>query len=120
MANDAQAQKILRHLAPINREREKLVTAAWQFDWRLGMKFNAVGLAMTCAILWGASMFLMGLANMIWSGYGQEFVKFMASVYPGYQGPNNFLHVVIGTAYGIADGFVGGFVFAWLYNRVAA
>jgi hypothetical protein len=48
------------------------------------MKFSIRGLALACAILWGVTMLGMGLANLIWSGYGQQFLQTMASVYPGY------------------------------------
>lgn len=82
------------------------------------MKFDEKGLALACAILWGAVMLFMGVANMVWSGYGQEFLKMMASVYPGYHAVAKLSQVVTGTLYGILDGLVGGFVFAWLYNRM--
>lgn len=82
------------------------------------MKFNAKQLALACAILWGGAMLLMGAANMVWRGYGQDFLKLMASVYPGYHAVANVPQLVIGTIYGIVDGLVGGFVFAWLYNRL--
>ena len=82
------------------------------------MKFNERQLALACAILWGAAMLLMGVANMVWSGYGQDFLKVMASVYPGYHAVANLSQVVIGTVYGVVDGLVGGFVFGWLYNRL--
>ncbi len=62
------------------------------------MKFNETRLALTCGILWGAVMLLMGLANMVWSGYGQDFLKLMASVYPGYHGAGNVPQLVLGTA----------------------
>jgi hypothetical protein len=83
------------------------------------MKFDEKGLALACAILWGAAMLFMCVANMVWSGYGQEFLKVMASVYPGYHAVGNISQVVIGTVYGILDGLAGGFVFGWLYNRLA-
>jgi hypothetical protein len=83
------------------------------------MKFNEKQLAFACAILWGASMLVMGVANVIWHGYGQGFLDVIASVYPGYHAVGSFLEVMIGTMYGILDGLVGGFVFAWLYNRLS-
>ena len=82
------------------------------------MKFNEKQLAFACAILWGASMLVMGLANLVWHGYGQDFLNVMASVYPGYHAVGTLPQVAIGTAYGLVDGLVGGFVFAWLYNHL--
>ena len=83
------------------------------------MKFNEKQLAVACAILWGACMLVMGLANMVWRGYGQDFLNVMASVYPGYHAAGTWLQVAIGTLYGLVDGLVGGFVFGWLYNHLA-
>lgn len=48
------------------------------------MKFNEKQLAVACAILWGASLLVMGVANIAWHGYGQAFLDVIASVYPGY------------------------------------
>ena len=55
---------------------------------------------------------------MRWNSYGQEFLKLMASVYPGYHVAGNPAQLAIGALYGFVDGIVGGFVFGWLYNRL--
>jgi membrane protease YdiL (CAAX protease family) len=83
------------------------------------MKFNIKALAVTSAILWGLAMLGMGLANLIWSGYGQQFLQIMSSVYPGYHATRSIAEVVVGTLYGVVDGFICGAVFAWLYNQFA-
>ena len=41
------------------------------------MKFNTKALALASAILWGLAMLLMGLANLIWGSYGQQFLQTM-------------------------------------------
>jgi hypothetical protein len=82
------------------------------------MRFNEKRLAIVCAILWGAAMLLMGIANRLWHGYGQNFLSVMASVYPGYYVTGNIVQLAIGTAYGFVDGLVGGFVFGSLYNHL--
>jgi len=46
------------------------------------MKFNVKALALACAILWGAAILLVGLANLIWGGYGQHFLQTLSSFYP--------------------------------------
>lgn len=53
------------------------------------MKFSVKGLAMASGILWGVAMLSMGLANLIWGSYGQQFLQVMASVYPGYRNPQH-------------------------------
>ena len=83
------------------------------------MKFSIKGLALASGILWGVAMLGMGLANLIWGSYGQQFLQMMASVYPGYHATRSVAEVVAGTLYGAVDGFIGGAVFAWLYNQFA-
>ena len=83
------------------------------------MKFSVKGLALASAILWGSAMLVTGLANLIWSGYGQQFLQTMSSVYPGYHATRSIAEVIVGTLYGAVDGFFGGAVFAWLYNQFA-
>ena len=81
------------------------------------MKLSIKALALASAILWGFAMLVMGLANLIWSNYGLEFLKTMSSVYPGYHATRSVAEVIIGTLYGAVDGLFGGAVFAWLYNQ---
>jgi len=81
------------------------------------MKLSVKGLALASGILWGVAMLGMGLANLIWSSYGQQFLQFMASVYPGYHATRSVAEVIVGTLYGFVDGLIGGAVFAWLYNQ---
>ncbi len=81
------------------------------------MKFNTKALAVTSAILWGLAMLVMGVGNLIWGNYGQQFLQTMSSVYPGYHATRSIAEVVIGTIYGVVDGLIGGAVFAWLYNH---
>jgi len=83
------------------------------------MKINVKALAVASAILWGLAMLGMGLANLIWSGYGQQFLQTMASVYFGYHATRSIAEVIVGTLYGAVDGLIAGAVFAWLYNQFA-
>lgn len=85
------------------------------------MKLSVKGMAIALAIVWGVlAMFLVGLANLIWPGYGKAFLDLMASVYPGYHATASLGDVVVGTLYGILDGCVCGIIVAWLYNRFAS
>ena len=83
------------------------------------MKLSIRSLAMTAAILWGGSVFVAGVANVIWPTYGVAFLQLVASIYPGYQATGSFGSVIVGTLYGILDGAVGGLLFAWVYNCFA-
>lgn len=84
------------------------------------MKLSVKGMAIALALFWGVlAMFLTGLANMTWPGYGKAFLDLMASVYPGYHATATLGDVVVGALYGLVDGAIGGALFAWVYNRFA-
>ena len=83
------------------------------------MKFSLKGLALASGILWGLAMLGMGVANLIWDGYGQQFLQTMSSVYLGYHATRSIVEVIVGTLYGAVDGLIAGAVFAWLYNQFA-
>jgi hypothetical protein len=84
------------------------------------MKLSVTGMAFALGLVWGIlGMFLTGIANLVWPGYGQEFLTLMASLYPGYDATASVGEVIVGTLYGIVDGAIVGAVFAWLYNRFA-
>ena len=80
------------------------------------MRLNIKAFTFTAGILWGAAVFLTGIANLLWPGYGSVFLEIMASLYPGYDGAALLSSVIIGAIYAILDGAIAGLVFAWLYN----
>lgn len=84
------------------------------------MKLNVKALGFTFGIVWGGSILLTGLANLIWPTYGTACLKIIASIYPGYDATASVGQVIVGTLYGLLDGFVGGLVVGWLYNLFAA
>ncbi len=77
-----------------------------------GFDVKAFGLA--CGVLTGAVMLIMTLIASF-TGYGGAFLALMESIYPYYviSIPGAF----IGLIYGFIDGFIGGAIFAWLYNK---
>ena len=82
------------------------------------MKLSVSAFTLTAAILWGATVLLCGIANLIWPTYAEAFLKLVASIYPGYDydGVRNIGEVIVGTVYAVVDGAVFGLVFALLYN----
>ena len=83
------------------------------------MELNIKGLAIVGAVMMGACLLLVGILNLIFPSYGVAFLDLMASIYPGYRGPDGFGSVIVGTLYAVIDGAVGGAIIAWLYNTVA-
>ncbi len=80
------------------------------------MRMDIKALSLTVAIVWGGSILLIGLANLIWTTYGVAFLEVAASIYPGYRGSSSFGQVIVGTLYGLVDGFIGGLIIGGLYN----
>jgi hypothetical protein len=84
----------------------------------VNMKLNVAALAIAGAILWGTSVFFVGLANVAVPGYGATFLDLIAALYPGYHVGGGFDSLLIGTLYAFADGAIGGALLGWLYNVV--
>jgi hypothetical protein len=80
------------------------------------MKLSIKGLAWAGGVLWGLSLLLVGVLNLIWPSYGTGFLDVMRSVYPGYKSLSGFAGVIVGTLYAVVDGAVAGALFGWLHN----
>ena len=83
------------------------------------MKLSIGAVTITVAILWGGTVLLCGIANLIWPSYGLAFLQLAASIYPGYHATRSLGGLVVGTGYAILDGAVAGLLFGWLYNYFA-
>jgi hypothetical protein len=80
----------------------------------LKLDVKALGLAM--GIMWGISMFLLGLLTME-NGLGSGIEQVLATMYIGYK--PTFTGSIIGGIWGFIDAGVGGMLLAWLYNRLS-
>ncbi|HUA99685.1 MAG TPA: hypothetical protein VMA34_15240 [Terracidiphilus sp.] len=80
------------------------------------MKLDVKAMALAGAILWGGGVLLMGVANLVWAGYGGGFLEWLATFYPGYHAARNLGAVIVVTLYALLDGLAGGAIFGWLYN----
>src|SRR5579862_7838149 len=83
------------------------------------MRLSAKSLAITSALLWGGCLCVVGLINLAAPAYGADFLRGVGSVYPGFYHSRTFLDVLLGTAYALVDGAIGGWIFGWLYNYFA-
>ncbi len=84
------------------------------------MRLNVKALAFAGALITGGGFLLVGLAQLLFPGYGQAFLELGASLYPGYHGPAGFGSVIVVTLYGLLDGAICGAIIAWAYNWMAA
>lgn len=78
------------------------------------------GLAVAAGVLWALAVLVVGLANLLWPGYGAALLQALASIYPGYHPATGPGSVVTATLYALVDGAVCGFIFAWVYNLSAS
>ena len=80
------------------------------------MKLDVRAFALACALLWGGCLLLITLWIVWFEGQAPPDgpPPFLGLIYRGYRltVPGAF----IGLAWGLADGLVGGAIFAWLYN----
>ena len=83
------------------------------------MRLSVKGLASALGILWCMCLLVVGLIHLAAPGYGEDFLRNVSSVYPGFDMARSFAHVLAGAIYGLVDGFIGGAIFAWLYNFFA-
>ena len=83
------------------------------------MKLSIKGLAIASAILWASALLFTGIGNLIWPGYGHDFLEAMSSIYPGYKVDSGISGVITGTLYALVDGGIAGALLAWLYNLFA-
>jgi hypothetical protein len=80
------------------------------------MRFNVKAFALTCSLVWGFGLFLLTWWIIAFDGATGD-VTFMGRIYRGYNiSPQGS---VIGLIWALADGLIGGAIFAWLYNTIA-
>ena len=77
------------------------------------MRLNIPAFGLTCGLLWGFGVFLLTWWVIAFDGATGQ-VTFLGHLYRGYS--ISPIGSLIGLAWALPDGFVGGVVFAWLYN----
>ena len=81
------------------------------------MQLNVKACAIAGAILWGAGLFLLTWWLIFMGQANTETVALISQVYIGYD--VSVAGSFIGLLWGAVDGLFGGFLFAWLYNRLS-
>lgn len=79
-----------------------------------GSKLNPVALGLSLGVLWGVSLFLLGLIAYFYT-YGHPFVSAVGTLYLGYE--PTLIGSVLGGIIGFFDAFITGLLIAWLYNQ---
>jgi hypothetical protein len=78
------------------------------------MKLNIKALGLSTGIVWGIGIFLLTLWFLVMGYEGKTLLK-LSKVYLGYS--VSYLGALVGLIWGFVDGFIGGAVVAWLYNK---
>jgi hypothetical protein len=80
------------------------------------MKLNVKAFALACGLMWGLGIFLLTWWIILFEGSTRD-VTLIGRVYRGFNiSPTGS---VIGLVWALADGAIGGAIFAWLYNLIA-
>ena len=80
------------------------------------MKLNIKAFALSCGVIWGLGLFTLTWWIIVFDGASGE-PTLIGRVYRGYSiSPQGS---VIGMSWALADGLIGGAIFAWLYNWLA-
>ena len=79
-------------------------------------KLKVLPLALAMGVTWGLGIILLGW--IAGSGWRAKAVEVFGNAYPGYAA--SFLGGLIGGLWAFIDAFVGGLVFAVVYNAFAA
>jgi hypothetical protein len=78
------------------------------------MKINVKALAFACSVLWGSAVFIVTWWVIILDGASGN-PTWLGNIYLGYE--LSVAGSFIGLGWGLVDGFIGGAVLAWLYNK---
>jgi len=81
------------------------------------MKLNVKAFALTCGLVWGLGILVLTWWIIAFEGAARD-VTFLGRVYRGYN--ISPLGSVIGLVWALADGAIGGAIFAWLYNLIVS
>ncbi len=80
------------------------------------MKLNVRAFALACGLVWGLGLFVVTWWIIATGGAAGE-PTLIGKIYLGYS--LSPLGSVVGLAWGLVDGAIGGAIFAWLYNTLA-
>ena len=80
------------------------------------MRLNVRALALAGGIVWGLAIFLITYWFLVFGHGGTTLFK-LSNIYLGYS--VTWYGAFVGLVWGFVDGFIGGALLAWLYNKFA-
>lgn len=81
------------------------------------MKLNVKAVGIAFGLVWGLGLFFLTWWIIAFEGQTGE-QTIIGMLYRGYN--ISAMGSLIGLVWGFADGLIGGFIFAWLYNKIAS
>jgi len=81
------------------------------------MRLKVKAFALSCGLIWGLGLCLLTWWIIAFDGVTDK-ITFIGRIYRGYS--ISPLGSVIGLVWAFFDGAIGGAIFAWLYNFIAA
>ena len=78
---------------------------------------GVVSLGLAIGITWAFGVFLLGVGAAFFN-WGVPVVAVLSSVYIGYS--PTFVGSIAGAVWAFADGFIGGVIIGWLYNKIVS
>jgi hypothetical protein len=81
------------------------------------MKLNIKAFALAFGLIWGFGLFFLTWWIILFSGASGD-PTFIGKLYLGYR--ISPIGSIIGLIWAFFDGLIGGAIFAWLYNFIAA
>ena len=79
------------------------------------MELNVKAFSITCGMLWSIGLFLLTWWFILFDGTTYE-VTIIGRMYRGYS--ISPMGSVFGLLWALADGLIGGAIFAWTYNLI--
>jgi len=73
--------------------------------------------ALSLGIMWSLGILFISILTLITNSYLHNVVDFLSTIYLGYS--LSFSGIIAGMIWGFFDAAIGGFVFAWLYNKLS-
>jgi hypothetical protein len=79
------------------------------------MRLDVRAFALACGLLWGLGLFVLTWWIILFDGPSSD-PTFLGQIYRGYAVTP--IGSVVGLAWALVDGAIGGAIFAWLYNAL--